>query len=119
MSSRDPSYMTPEIKTKLRRKNRLMRLQRVEEVSALAVCIGHDTDRCCKRHLRKISGKTDAKELWAAVRSLTGRKQEAAVDPSVTARSLNHYINRRKLQGVFAKADISSPFGPAAAYHWT
>jgi len=35
LSSSDPSYMTPEIKAKLRRKNRLMRSGRVEEASAL------------------------------------------------------------------------------------
>ena len=92
VSSRDPSYMTPEIKAKLRRKNRLARSGRVEEASALAKRIGHDIDRRCKRQLRKINGRTDAKDLWAAVRSLTGRQQEAAVDPSITAKSLNrHY----------------------------
>ena len=57
VSSRDPSYMTPEIKAKLRRKNRLMRSGRMEEASALAVRIGHDIDRRCKRQLRKINGK--------------------------------------------------------------
>jgi hypothetical protein len=34
VTSRDPSYVTPEIKTKLRRMNRLMRAGRVEEAGA-------------------------------------------------------------------------------------
>jgi len=34
VTSRDPSYVTPEIKVKLRRKNRLMRAGRVEEAVA-------------------------------------------------------------------------------------
>ena len=37
VTSRDPEYVTPEIKAKLRRKNRLMRAGRVEEAAALAV----------------------------------------------------------------------------------
>ena len=92
VSSRDPSYITPEIKAKLRRKNRLMRVGRVEEASALARRIGRDIDRSSKRQLQNINSKVDAKELWAAVRTLTGRKQEAVVDASITAKSLNrHY----------------------------
>ena len=69
-----------------------MRLGRVEEASALARRIGRDIDRRCKHQLQKITGKADAKDLWAAVKSLTGRKQETVVDPSITAKSLNrHY----------------------------
>jgi len=37
MSSRDPDFITPEIKIKLRRKNKLMRAGRAEEVAALSV----------------------------------------------------------------------------------
>ena len=35
--------------------------------------------------------KVDVKDLWAAVRSLTGRRQEAPVNASITAKSLNHH----------------------------
>ena len=41
---------------------------------------------------RRINGKTDAKKMWAAVRQLTGRRQEARVVAGITAESLNeHY----------------------------
>ena len=43
-----------------------------------------DIDRRFKHQLRKITGKADAKDLWAAVKSLTGQKQETVVDPSIT-----------------------------------
>lgn len=33
ITSRDPDYMTPELKAKLRRKNKLMRAGRVEEAA--------------------------------------------------------------------------------------
>ena len=36
ITSRDPEYVTPDIKSKLRRKNRLMHAGRVEEAGALA-----------------------------------------------------------------------------------
>ena len=74
LSSRDPSYMTPEIKAKLRRKNRLMRSGRVKDASALARRIGRDIDWHCQQQLRKINGKADSKDLWSAVKNLMGRK---------------------------------------------
>ena len=40
MTSRDPDFITPEIKIKLRRKNILKRAGRVEEAAALSVRIG-------------------------------------------------------------------------------
>ena len=60
LSSRDPEFITPEIKSKLRRKNRLMRAGRVEEAGALAVRIGKDIVRHNKPHLNKIDSKANA-----------------------------------------------------------
>ena len=42
VTSRDPDFVTPAIKAKLRHKNRLMRRGRVEEASTLAQRIGKD-----------------------------------------------------------------------------
>jgi len=42
LSSRDPHFVTPLIKAKLRRKNRLIRTGRTEKASALALRIGRD-----------------------------------------------------------------------------
>ena len=42
ITSRDPEYITPDIKAKLRRKNKLMRAGRIEEADALAERIGTD-----------------------------------------------------------------------------
>jgi len=47
-----------------------------------------------KRQLKKICTKSNTKELWRAVRHLIGREHEPAVDPSITADSLNrHYAS--------------------------
>jgi len=59
VTSRDPSYVTPEINAKLRRKNRLMHAGRVEEAGALARQIGHDITRRSKHQLSN-SKKTSA-----------------------------------------------------------
>ena len=45
VTSRDPNFMTPEIKIKLRRKNKLMRTGRLEQAGALASQIGKDIMR--------------------------------------------------------------------------
>jgi len=64
----------------------------VEEAGALAFQIGRDITCHSKRQLYRINGKTGTKELWAAVRHLTGNQHEPAVDPSITADVLNcHY----------------------------
>jgi len=94
VTSRDPNYVTPEIKAKLRKKNRFMRAGRVEEAGALARQIGRDITRQTKHQLQQIDGKLDTKELWKAVRQLTGRENAPAADPSITAASLNsHYAS--------------------------
>jgi hypothetical protein len=93
VTSRDPQYVTPEIKAKLRRKNRLMRAGRIEEAGALAERIGRDLERRSKNRLKTINGKTDVKDMWAAVRQLTGRKQDTGPVPGISAELLNsHYV---------------------------
>ena len=92
VTDRDPDLVTPEIKAKLRRKNRLMRAGRVEETGALVERIGKDIKRRSKTRLMKIDGKTGAKDMWTAVRQLTGRQHQQPVVDGVTAESLNdHY----------------------------
>jgi len=45
VTSRDPAFITPQVKAMLRRKNRLMRAGREEEAGALALHIGKTTKR--------------------------------------------------------------------------
>ena len=78
----------------LRRKNRLKRRGRVEEASALAQRIGKDIVRHNRSRLSKLQGKADVKDVWAAVRQLTGRDRHQAVVDGVDAHSLNaHYAS--------------------------
>jgi len=55
VTSRDLRYITPEIKAKLRRKNKLMRAGRVEEAVAVAKRIAIDITKCNKTRLNHVS----------------------------------------------------------------
>ena len=98
MTTGDPDYMTAGIKAKLRRKNRLMHAGRVEEADALAVRIGKDIARRNKTRLSHIDSKVNAKDMWAAYRQLTGRKQQVNVrcrrdNSRVIQPALRHHLD--------------------------
>ena len=94
VSSGDPAYITPSIKAKLRRKNRLMRAGRIEKANALAVQISKDITRRNKTRLSSLNHKTDAKSVWKAVRQVTGAKHSVTAVDGISAESLNnHYAN--------------------------
>ena len=78
-SSRDPHYITPPIKAKLRRKNRLMRAGRTEEASAVAQRVAKEIVLRNKHRLSRINKKSCCRDMWAAVRQLTGRRPNAPV----------------------------------------
>jgi len=69
----------------------LMRAGRVEEANALAKRIRKDIAKRNKARFSTACRQTDAKDLWAAVRELTGRKQDVAVVDGVSAESLNNH----------------------------
>ena len=94
LRSRDPEYITPYIKSLLRKKNRLMRAGRVEKAGAIACRIWKEILKGNRTRLQKYNGRVDAKEMWAAVRQLTGRHSQPVTVDSIDANSLNeHYAN--------------------------
>ena len=91
MTSKDPSYMTPELKYTLKCKNRLMRAGRVEEAGALAVRISKEIVAANTIELKNIDVRNGVKELWDKVNSLTNRRGSCR-QSTVTAADLNqHY----------------------------
>jgi len=83
--------LSSQISFKLRECS-ILRAGRVEAASALSERICKEITWRCKKRLGNIDGKTDAKEMWAAMRQLTGRQQKAAIVDGITAESLNdHY----------------------------
>jgi len=96
VSSRDPDFITPAIKTKLRRKNRLMRTGRVEEAEAIAKRITQDITKCNQVRLSHINSSGGTKDIWKAVRELTvtGHERQPCIAAGVSAESLNnHYAS--------------------------
>jgi len=73
----------------LRQKKRLMRVGRVEETGAIAERIGRAITKIIKAILCRVDIRRDAKDMWAAVRKLTGRQQRVGVVDGVSADSLN------------------------------
>ena len=88
LSSRNPDFVTPSIKAKLRRKNRLMRAGRIEEANALAQRIGKAIANRNRARLSHVNTKTHVKDMWAAVRQLTGRRQNCYPVEGITADSM-------------------------------
>ena len=72
-----------------------MRRGRVEEAGALAQRIRKEIIRRSKTGLSRLNPKsTGTKDLWAAVRQLTGRRQEVGRVDGVSADSLNDHYAR-------------------------
>jgi len=85
VTSRDPVVITARIKGMLRRKNRLMRAGRTEQASAIAKRVEKRITNRNKRRLCSNGRKNEAKDMWAAVRQLTGRRQVPAAIEGVNA----------------------------------
>ena len=94
ITPKDPDFITPEIKCKLRIKNKLMLKRRTEEAGRMAEQIGKDIARRNSISLRHINQRNGTKELWDAVRKLTKRKQEDQIPSGLNATTLNkHYAS--------------------------
>jgi hypothetical protein len=97
ITSSDLLYITPSVKSMLRRKNKLMRSGRVEQATALAAKIGESIKKFNSAELSRADVIADPKKMWAKVRRLTGRsKNSSRANPelNITASTLNeHYAN--------------------------
>src|SRR5207245_4626376 len=92
LTSREPSYVTPEIKSTLRRRNLLMRAGRVEEASALGVKIRALISKRNTAYLKQDGEKFDSKDMWEKVRQLSNRSQPQ-LHSSITATELNDHFS--------------------------
>jgi hypothetical protein len=109
ISSRDPAFITPGIKARLRKKNRLVRSGRLEEAGALAKRISKDIKHRNQTLLQRVEGKMTAHEVWSAVRRLIGRTNEVGPVDGVSAESLNsHYASISEDRSYLAPKEKSS-----------
>ena len=83
LTSSDPDYITPEIKTLLRLKNTQMHKGNLEVADALAAKIGKLITKHNSKELTHLNSETDSFDLWAAVRKVNGKKKIRAQEPKV------------------------------------
>jgi len=81
-----------------------MRAGRIEEANALAQRIGKAIANRNRARLSHVNTKTHAKDMWAAVRQLTGRRQNCYPVEGITADSMNQYY-----AGISSDADYHPP----------
>jgi len=93
VTSTDPRYVTPAVKAILRRKNRLMRAGRIEEAGALARRVRDVITRQNSSWLRNINTRKNARDAWAKVREIIGKKaiHDAPGADGITAQVLNNH----------------------------
>ena len=74
-TSKDPPYMTPQIKRLLRKKNVLMRKGRTEEADAIRIKIRNDIIKHNSMTFKDTSARSCAKDMWDKVRVITGKSK--------------------------------------------
>ena len=93
VTSRDPPYITPAIKSMLRSKNKLLKKGRLEQAEALTTRIGVAITKACEGRLVGLNSnsKNGSKLMWEKVREITGKRRQTPVN-GVDPVSLNvHY----------------------------
>ncbi len=93
ITSKDPPFYTPTIKSLVRHKNKLMRAGKVEAAGALAKRVGKEIIKYNTAELYRVTTKTPSKEVWQKIKQLGGHGNRSIVaTPLVNAALLNeHY----------------------------
>lgn len=86
-----------------------MRAGRIEEANALAQRIGKAIANRNRARLSHVNTKTRVKDMWAAVRQLTGRRQNCYPVEGITADSMNQYY-----AGISCDADYDTALPTAS-----
>ena len=104
LSNRDPEYMTPSIKWKLKLKNKLMRQGKIEQANALSTRIGLEIARANSTRICSKGKSMTAKDLWSAVKKLSNRSNnlERKV-PGIDADVLNRHYARISHDSAYRK----------------
>jgi len=92
VTSADPHFITPEIKSTLRRKNRLMHAGKIEQANALASKVGTMITKANSKLLADINPKDSSATLWSRIKQITNKSTSHKTPDGVTAAVLNsHY----------------------------
>ena len=111
ITSRDPGYMTPEIKNLLRRRNILMRRQKTEEAAALSLRIGREIARFNSRELRSLDSAGGTKKVMGGCqknRWWGGKKGRTPHQCRGSQLLLRCHLNGPQVPAADQEADCSS-----------
>ena len=92
LTSRDPKYVTPEIKKLLQKKNKLMKKGHLEQAEAITLRVGKMICENNKKSLSKIETKS-SKQLWKAVKESTeSNRKPQIITNGFTCSQLNSHF---------------------------
>jgi hypothetical protein len=113
ISDCDPPFITPELKSMLREKNRLMRAGKIDCAGAMAIKIGKAVAKYNSTRLSHIDPRSGTKDLWTEVTRLTkASTSEVSFPPTFNAQVLNdHYA------AISTDPCFTSPLLKATAFH--
>ena len=94
LSYSDPSYITPEIKFLLRKKNKLMKANRLDEANSISKKVGSMIIRHNSTKLSHYDPRSTTKDLWDEVHRLTKAPKTHTIhtDPKFDSTLLNTHF---------------------------
>jgi hypothetical protein len=91
-SDRDPPFVTPAIKSALRKRNLLAKQGKPEEAEALSELVRKSIIQQNSRSLTHLTANPSSSNLWAAYRDLCGKPAHLTSPSALTANDFNlHY----------------------------
>ena len=95
LTSRDPPFVTPNIKAMLRLRNRLMHKGRIEEASVITKKINHSISTFNISRFKTNNIREYPKNVWKKVNAFLGRGKSiddsSIGDPTLTVKDFNNY----------------------------
>jgi hypothetical protein len=119
VTTKDPSFVTPEVKMMLRRRNRLMRRGRIEEAEAITLRVSKVVIAHTSKSLHSENGVTDTKTMWEEVRKLTGKSCSSDVRNSLTAHDLNNHFASISEDKLFVSSVKKETVSACECVHFT
>src|SRR6218665_2893006 len=91
ISSRDPDFVTLEIKCLLRRRNAAMRKNKIELAAAITTRVGRLIEKQNAKSLSCVNKAEGTGQLWKAVNKLTGKQRAFDDDRLTSVEEMNRF----------------------------
>jgi hypothetical protein len=118
-TSRDPGFVTPEVKSLLRKKNRFLHHGQIEKADAVSRKISDAIVSYNSINFTRLDSRHGAKELWENVRAVTGKSKVQSVSdyaPGISAQSLNDHYALLSVDANYVASDLKCSVIPHSIY---